>query len=1109
MKFSAIAHFLCLCRLGGAAKTFPAVRRALLIMKLTSLLILVVCIHVSAKGLAQEKITVSGKNLPLENVFIEIKKQTGYSFFYSEEQMLRAKKVTIDVKDAQIKEVMNECFKDQPFTYNIEGKTIFVVNKIERVRDSTSIDVRGKVVNENGDPVLASVMIKGSSRGATTNSNGEFILNDVNNNDVLIISGVNIITQEIKLNGKSEFTIVVPLKISTEQEVIINKGYYSTTKRFNTGNVVKIKGEELQGQTFNDPLKLLQGLVPGLNIRQQSGLPGGGFNTFEIRGQNSLLSNFNGAGLPLIIVDGVPLPSIQSFAYETGFYNAGMDLSLTNGLNPEIIESIEVLKDADATAIYGTRGANGVILISTKKARTGDISVVATVSHGAGKVGKYPKLLNTQQYLTMRREAFKNDGETPNAGNAPDLLLWDTIRYTNWEKELIGNTSQLDNINLSVSGGAKNSNFLFTAQHRKQTTVLPGNFYDKVTSANFDYNFSSNDSKLNISFQSGYSSGRNLMPINDPTNNIAFLAPNAPSFFKDDGSLNWDFNNWVFPYADLRKTSDAKQNSLLSSLTASYKVWQGLTIKSLFGYNQFTNETYQISPLTSFNPAYATKDFRMTQYGDSKATGWIIEPQLTYEYQTLKHNLNAVIGTTFQDNQLNTVALTGTGFSSDALMKNLALASSRSVNKMAFSQYRLNKFFGRIGYNYDGMYLINLTASREGSSRFGSNNLFGNFYSVGGGIIFSEYKFFKDNLKFLSFGKIRASYGTTGNDKIGDYQYLSLYQGIGLSYQNLPVLDPAGLTNPFYKWEIIKKLEVGLDLGVIGNRVNLGVSYYRNRTDNQLVGYALPYTTGFQNITANFPAIVQNTGIEITAQSTIVSNSKFKWEANFNISIPKNKLIAFPNLESSSYNTTYSVGKSLSAKYTYKSQGVDPATGLYKVADLNGDHSISSTDDMGFFADQKTYYYGGLNNSFRFKNLQIGFLVQFAKRDQLNSLYSFGIPGYINSNQPIEVFEKRWMKAGDNSKFQKPTQNFDGAMAFYNMFYSNAIYSNVVFARLRNIYANYTFRTPVKGLKMVKIFAEGQNLFSVSNWKGIDPESTTLSFTPPLRVVQAGIQISL
>ena len=1096
--------------------------KTLRIMKLTAIILLSACLTASAKGDAQG-ITLSLKNAPLETVFKEIQKQAGFNFVYNNNLVQNAKLVDLEVSQATVEEVLKRCFKNQPLTYSIFDKTIVVKLKDPstslRVTEEIPlppppIDIKGRVTNENGEPVDgASVTIKGTNRGTTTNADGYFELKGVDENATLVITGVSIETREIKVAGKIDLAINVKIKIVEGEDVIVKTNYWETKQKLNPGNISKVSAKDIEKQPVSNLLATLQANVPGLEITQSTGVPGGNFKV-RIRGTNSI-DNGND---PLYVIDGVPYISNSMSFSETSGNILGSPLGVggsspLNSVNPLDIESIEVLKDADATAIYGSRGANGVILITTKKGKPGKTKVDFNFYTGTGKVAKKMNLLNTQQYLQMRNEAFANDNIIPTAANAPDILLWDTTRYTDWQKELIGGSANYLDAQLTLSGGDKNTRFTIGGGYHKETTVFPGDNADQRVSVHTGISNTSSNNRLKTSLLINYSSNSTDLPNEDLTSRAQTFSPNAPALYDADGNLNW--NGWngslENPLAYTKRKYEAVANNLVSNLTLSYSLLQGLDVKANLGYTKTILDGTQTIPISSLSPA-ASQQINRSIFSRSNFQNWIIEPQINWRKEIGKGSFNILGGTTFLEQTTDGLAQFANGFSSESLMKNIAAASTIISATNYYSQYRYNAVFGRINYTLKERYIINITGRRDGSSRFGPGKQFANFGAVGTAWIFSEEKFIQKVLPFLSFGKLRASYGTSGNDQLGDYRYLDTYSPAGSgNYQGTIGLAPQRLHNPDFAWEENKKFETGLELGLMKSRIMLAVSWYRNRSSNQLVALPLSSTTGFTSIQGNFPATVQNTGVEIELTTKNIETNFFTWTTSLNLSIPRNKLVSFPNMESfPAYTNTFVVGQPLSIAKQYHNLGIDPVTGVYKFEDVNADGAFN-------FSDRQTVrvlgrkFFGGIQNNIQCKGFQLDFLFQFVKQTGFNYSRTFSnAPGTI-SNQPDFVMG-RWQKPGDNAAIQRYTTTGFASTAYGDLLYNSGdAVVDASFIRLKNV--SLSWNLPVNSLQKLhienaKLFVQAQNLITITNYSGLDPE-TQNSLLPPLKVITGGIRLTL
>jgi TonB-linked SusC/RagA family outer membrane protein len=1115
--------------------------KVLLTMRLTALILLCACLQVCAKGYSQ--ITLSETDAPLQKVFKEIQKQTGYDFLFSSELLKQAGNVTVKLNNVSLQEAVEECLKGKGLDYEIQEKTVIIKKKILQPLPSGGgsslstpppIDIHGRVTDSLGKPLSgASVIVKGKGKqkGTETDVNGNFTLKDVSDNSILVISYTGYTTKQYKISGIDAFTVFLDKSNNPLDEIQVI-AYGTTTKRLSTGDVTTVTAKEIEMQPVSNPLLALEGRVPGIVITQNTGVPGGGI-TVRIQGINSLTRGND----PLYIIDGVPYSSqsLSNLSGPVGILgsNGGTNQYSPNGggnplsfINPADIESIDVLKDADATSIYGSRAANGAVLITTKKGKAGQTRGDINIQDGWGTVTRYMPLLNSQQYLQMRYEAFKNDGILPGPNDYDINGTWDTTRYTNWQKTLIGGTAQYLTANGSVSGGTTNTQFLVGAGYQRQTTVFPGDLSDQKGSVHINLNHISNNQRFRLMADVKYLVDNNQLIVSDLTQTAMILSPDAPALYNKDGSLNWaplpdGSSTWINPLAYLKNKYTSINRNLIGNALISYQVLPGLVLKSTFGYNNLqTNET-QFYPLTGYAPDQRQNNIRISVFGNNAVSSWNLEPQVTYNRFIAKGTLEALVGATIEQNNSSGQQLLGYGYNSDLQLGDISSAPNITPAALSISSaYKYQALFGRLNYNWQNKYILNLTGRRDGSSRFGADNLFHNFWSTAGAWLFSNEALFKNNIPIISFGKLRASYGTTGNDQIGDYQFLSLYNSyvVPFAYQGVSGLYPIGLPNPHLQWEETNKLQFGLDLGFLKDRILLNINYYRNRSSNQLEGYPLPSITGFGSIYENFPATIENTGWEFTLNTINVKSRDFSWSSSVNLTIPKNRLVTFQGLDSSSYAYTYIIGQPVTINKAFHFLGVNPATGLYQYAGNQGPTSSPNyPSDATTQVNTDPKLYGGFQNSIRYKGLGLDFLFQFAKQLGLN--YSFGIrPGQFNSsgaygsganNQPIYILD-RWQNPGDIKQLEKFSTNYPPT--YGNLNYSDARFSDASYIRLKNVSLSWQF--PEEWMKKThlqncRIYAQGQNLLTITNYKGLDPENQSIGSLPPLKVLTFGILVSL
>jgi len=1078
------------------------------------LLLLALSFHLSAKVFSQQ-ISLNAKEESLRSVLRSIKKQSGYGFLLGSSVLKEAKPVTITLHLYSVEDALKKIFETQNLTYSIDNKFITIKPKADKKKElipaplyfpnQAPIKVSGKVQDSNDLPLAGvNIKVKGSTIGTTTDNDGRYSI-FAESTGTLIFSYIGYVKEEVSINKRSIIDVKLTEHLSQLDETVV-KGYYSTSKILNTGNVSSLKAAEIAKQPVSDPLMALEGRIPGLYIAQTSGVPGRSLKV-NIRGLNSIANGND----PFYIIDGVPFNS-KSLSQTVNA--ADGQISPFMSIRPQDIESIEVLKDADATAIYGSRGANGVILITTKKGKPGKTKATLNLNAGMGKVTKMLNLMNTDQYLQMRNEAFRNDGQSPTSTDYDVNGTWDKNRYTDWQKVMIGGTSHSLDAQGSISGGTQQTQFLFSSGYRRETTVFPGDYKNQLGSATMNLTHESENQKFHFNISANYTYYDNKIPLVDFTQNI-FLAPNAPEIYKPDGELNWANSTWQNPFGLLKQTSKTTNENLLTNLTLSYNIIENLQIKISGGYNSINLKEVNITPFSSLDPAsYNPPTTRSNITSLNGIKTWIVEPQVSYKKSFTNHHFDVLVGTTFQQNTQNGSVQNAVGFSNDELLENPGAASTVST-RATYSQYKYNALFAHIGYDYKNKYVLNVTGRRDGSSRFGPGKQFGNFGAIGAAWIFTKENLIQSALPFLSLGKLRGSIGKTGNDQLVDYDYLSTYSPSPGTYLGTNVLTPSRLTNPFYGWETINKLEGGMELGFIQDQILLNVSYYRNRTDNQLVGYSLPSTTGFSTIRANIPAIIQNKGLEIDLNTTNIKKKDFSWNSSLNISIPRNKLVSYPNIGGSPYALRYVVGQPLSVRFLYQYEGINPQTGLYTFVDQNKDGVITSDKDkIPVLADQK--FFGGFNNTFQYKGFDLSIFLQFVKQKGYNFLINDSPGEFYGSglNQPIDVLN-RWTQPGSPGDYQKFSKNYADVYTANTLFNdSDGRVTDASFIRLKTVTLAWTFPEQLKQrlkLNGVRIYLQAQNLLTITNFKGLDPESQQYGYTPslpPLRILQAGLQMS-
>jgi TonB-linked SusC/RagA family outer membrane protein len=1104
---------------------YKGLKKLLLVMKLTTLIILIGFMYVSAATYGQ-RININAHDITIDKLFKELKKQTGYSFLYKSGILKDQPTINVDITDATITEVLDKFLKDRPLDYLIVDKNIVVRRKANApVKENGPMLFIGKVLNEDKKPLPGvTIKIKGAQVGQTyTNEKGEFSILAISEDAVLQFSYVGYESQELKVKGlKNPLSIVLKASLSNLDQVQVT-AYGTTTKRLNTGNITTVSGKEIAENPVPNVLQALQGRVPGLFIQQMTGQAASPYS-INIRGQNSLQSVSNGANQPLIIVDGVQYPGGTLPLMTLGQNGSIVGSNALNYLDPQSIASVDVLKDADATAIYGSRGAYGVILIITKRGQPGEAKLTVNNYTGVSVRGTTPQLLSLQQYLDMRKEAFKNDGVTPGPNDLDVNGTWPADRNTDFQHVLTGTHAITSSTNATFSGGAGNISYLVGGNYNVQNNIERNTGNNKAVGLNFNLNSTSKNGKFSITLVNSYSSTINTeVPVD-----FSFLsggsttsAPNAPSLTNPDGSLNW--NDYPQnPLAELNQIYKNVTNNLTSSTQLKYKPTAGLSLNASFNYNKLSGREQRIQPSSFFNPNttfYTTSDLNL--YDQST---WTFEPNANYTRKLgVKGTLSVTAGATLQGYSGYNQETSGNNFISDALLYDPT--SSQRANIATFYNQTLRRYlgyFGIINYNWDNKYIIDLNGRRDGSSKFGVNNQFGSFGSVGAAWIISEEGWFKKGLPFISFAKLRGSYGTVGGDGIPDYLTLNTY-GKASSYETSLGLAQTGLANPYLQWEKDLKKEIGLNLEFLKGAISFEGDYYDTRVSNQLTPQFLSSVTGFSSITLNRDAVIHSYGFEFVLTTHNIKGKDFSWTTVINGTVPKSILVSYPGLATSG-NINLVIGKSVNGVRVYQYAGVNPQTGTYNFITRNGaitDGSpfsglpgLDQTLDKTQFIDLNPKFYGGITNSFRYKNFSLDVLITVTDREGRNSLgqeiFPPGLFDGVGFN-PTTAVLKRWQKPGDITNVAKFSQSIFSFFPYGTFQQSAGAYSNAMYARLQNLNLSYVFPASIAkkaGLSALRIYVQGQNLFTVSKYGDLDPENLGAGMAP-LRIITGGITLTL
>ncbi|HEY4287769.1 MAG TPA: SusC/RagA family TonB-linked outer membrane protein [Puia sp.] len=1098
-------------------------------MKLTSLLVVAACFQVGARGFSQT-VTFSGRNVPLQKVFSVVREQTGYSVFYDYDILSGAKPISLSVKDLSLPDFLRLALSGEGLGFSILKKTIFIKKlpaaaaPVEGLAAPASppFIIRGTVINTDGKPLSgASVTNKKTRVSVATGTQGLFSMM-VSEGDIVVVSYVSFGTVEIRaisastavvayssrLSGTDDagernvsalrtgqplsagtygFIIALAPSEATLNEVVINKGYYTEKQKYSVGSVTKVTTKDIGKQPVSNILSALEGIVPGLDVSNTSGTPGASVQ-IRLRGINTM-NDANATIAALVLVDGVPVT----------------DLSY---LSTSDVESVEVLKDATATAIYGSRGAAGVILITTKKGLRGHRGKLFFQAYtGLSKPVNTAKMLNTEQYRALRKEAFANDGVTITPSNAPDLYL-DSSGSTDWSKAVYKNALSQD-YQMSFSGGSQDVSYYVSGGYRNEDAIVQGDWYQKRF--NFRMGLDARVSpRLSVGGGVGYTNNNSNLYNAVIAANIYYALPMIPAVNAGGADNTTAYVSPIInPYRTLSSFTNTQNNQFIGNAYVNYQLYKQLYFRTDLSYQLVSGQSTTFTPTTG--APYSTVSLAFYPNGTYTFTNnnaFTVEPQLNYSITAGKHSIKLLAGSTLIDRMSRYTTLSMTGYSSN-LLTTLASASVYSNRTYSETPYKFASAFGRASYVYDDRYIVDGVFRRDGSSRFGANYHYGNFWAAGAGWIFSSEPFVQKLTGSNFYGKIKVSYGIAGNDNIGDFAYLN-YSNTGV-YNGTAATYLSGLANPYLRWEQTKKADFGLDLSFLSGRFTLSADYFFHRTEGTLYSQALSVVTGFSAISANLDGAVRNRGLELSLGGDLLRLKDFKWNSRFNISFLQNKLLSLPGLSLlgvvSRYQ--YQVGKPLALNWGIKYLGVDPATGLAKYEDVDHSGTIATyTPDMQVLGKTIPDFYGSWTNSFSWRRWELYVLTQWVSGVQKPyNTWTSGIGEQYNL--PVSALG-RWQKPGQVTDI--PRAAAPGSAAAINndkISQSSLAYSDASFIRVKNITLSYVI--PSIGQKVIsnmRIFVTAYNVFTSTDYKGNDPENGA-TFVPVTKMYSAGLSFNL
>ncbi len=950
-----------------------------------------------------------------------------------------------------------------------------------------NINVKGKVTDSDGTSLPGvSIVIKDATRGTVTDKDGNYNLNDVPAKGSLVFSFIGYLKNEVTINNRTTINVNLENEITSLSEVVV-VGYGTQRKIETTGSIASIKSADLTLTPISNVAQGLQSRIAGVQITQNSSAPGGNISV-RIRGTNSI----NGSSEPLYVVDGIQVTN-------GGGVN---DVSPLSQINPNDIESVEVLKDASASAIYGSRAANGVVLITTKRGKAGVTRVTYDSYFGTQEVNKRISMLNATEFATLENETFKQTLYTDPAS------LGTGINY----QDLIFRKAPIQNHQLSIAGGSEKTQLSVALNYFNQDgIVINSNFSRYSLRVNLDHRVNKwmkvgTSLLYTNSFSDRVPTGQTSIDAAAITTSIVGAALGAPPTlqpYREDGS--------IYPFGDqlngrYRETTNPLGLAQILNRTATTRILGNFYLEFMLAKGLTYRADMNVIQSSSLNDFYSPRSIANTSdlasagsaaKTNSYATNILHESILTYQTKISNIHSIKITGVFATQKQLsNANSISASIFPNDATTNEaVQLATNRTVSSSR-SETRLDSYMGRINYGFKDKYFVDVITRIDGASQFGVNNKYGFFPAVSAAWRLIEEPFMKEQTLFSDL-KLRASYGITGNaNAIGAYNSLALVGSGGandyqFNHTYTTGIAPTGIPNPDLKWEKSTQIDIGFDASLLNNRLNLVFDWYNKRTNDLLFVKALPLSSGYGTITGNF-ASLENQGFEIAANAKII-DSKLKWNVNGNITFNKNKLLSLAgDIQEFAVNNfgILRVGQPLGIFKTYIFDGnyqtgenilpgSDSRIGGTKVRDVNGDGKIS-VDDQVITGNANPDFIFGFSTDLKYKNFDLNAFFSGVQGNKVYNLIRYTFENPLGGRNLYKELVNRWSPTNPNNEYAVPLQG--GRLPISDRFMEDGS-----FIRCKNITLGYTL-PQIKGISNARIYLSANNLFTITKYSGFDPE---------------------
>lgn len=1020
------------------------------------------------------RVTVVSSGISTAQVLSEIEEQTDYLFVYDVNEVDLDRNVNVRAENRPVSEVLDEVFEGTDVDYAMECKNIMLMKRSKKetpasAQQTSENTIQGVVTDANGEPIIgANIMIEGTTTGTITDFDGRFTL-DVPENATLQISYIGFVSQNVKVNGRKDITVKLVEDAKTLDEVVV-VGYGTMKKSDLTGSVSSITSDNFKLGTDLTPQQLMQGAFSGVNISQNSGKPGGS-NTIRVRGGTSISASND----PLYVIDGVPI-STSAGVNQSNISTATTDffdqepINPLSNINPNDIESINILKDASATAIYGSRGANGVIMITTKKGKAGVRQLDYSFNLGISTVANKLDVLTGDEY----RQTVTDLG----------LTLDDKGMNTDWQ-DVIFRTAISQNHYVSFMSGSEKTSYRASAGYSNQNGIMEGSGM-KSANARVNINHKALNDKLKLNLNISYGeTDSDQAPVSNTVgsemgSSMLYEAyvfnPTYPIY--DENGDYYDVPPYrVNPASFAKELLDERGTSqFLGNLTADWNFYKPFTLQVNVGYNKNTiSRNSYISKsnlLGNSNNGYVTVQ-KLSDYSK------LLETILKYNQSFGKHHIDAMIGYSWQYFYGEGQTTKAYGFLSDNF-KWYSLAAAQTVESISSyaESNTLISMYGRVNYNYADKYLLTATVRRDGSSRFGSGNKWGVFPSVAASWRISQEDFFQNDV--MSDLKLRVSFGITGSQEIGNYNSLSTLgastNGYLVGGEKVTIVLPQQYTNPDLKWEQTAQTDVGIDFGFFNGRIRGSIDYYYKKTTDLLLSVAVPSPSLITTQIANV-GTVTNQGIELDLAFDLMRRKNFSWEANLNLSHNKNEVVSLSNDKWTGDNMQVAPcqGQGLSGTYAQLIMPGQPIGTFYGkrfIGIVDGVEQFANDGEFEVIGCAQPDLTFGLGTNLQYKNWTFSLNFRGSIGNDVYNCTANNL-AYL-SNLPGRNVLREAVTSGVNR---------DQAKVFSSRFIEDGS-----FVRLDNISLGYNFSLPKLYVSNARIFVSAQNLFTITGYSGADPE---------------------